>query len=56
MGLDQKTLRRSRDDQREAREDEKQVTEEKYREDLKGLSEEKHQSFISYMTSLFKKP
>jgi hypothetical protein len=43
-----KTLRRSRDDQKEAREDEKRVTEERYREDLKGLSEEKHQSFISY--------
>ena len=43
-----KTLRRSRDDQKEAREDEKRATEEKYGEDLKWLSEEKHQSFISY--------
>lgn len=41
-------MRRLRDDQKEAREDEKRTTEEKYREDLKGLSEEKHQSFISY--------
>jgi hypothetical protein len=43
-----KALRRSRDEQKEAREDEKRATGEKYREDLKGLSEEKYQSFISY--------
>ncbi len=41
-------MRRSRDEQRESREDEKRATEERYSEDLKGLSEEKHQSFISY--------
>jgi hypothetical protein len=43
-----KTFRRSRDKQKEAREEEKRATEERYGEDLKGLSEEKYQSFISY--------
>lgn len=43
-----RTFRRSRDNQKEAREDEKRRTEEKYKEDLEGLSEEKHQSFICY--------
>ena len=43
-----KTFRRSRDKQKEDREDEKRATEERYGEDLKGLSEEKYQSSISY--------
>jgi len=46
-GIGLKKLRGSRDKQKEAREDEKRATEERYGED-QGLSEEKYQSFISY--------